>query len=990
MKRHALLLATAFFNVAAAAAAERSLPLDSWTLEGTGRRAASGVLEVTGNGKDTSDWYGSYTFQPGGLYRFQVHARRPEGAGTIITGPVFANRDYIEVGSDWTWLEHVFRSPDQSVQGQVRVGLWEAKGSVQLDAVRLTPVVAVHRQVGPLVLGEGESIRNGQYEFSAAFDREGSNYHRPLISASAGFNSDRWCFGGDDHVTYRFRLPGRRFLSGEVDFTIGYYLRGGCLAEVSRDQKSWQSLVTQSALGTGRAKLPAELPPAETLFLRLKSTTADSVFQVHRVGFRGSLDGRTPEGVGRTLFADIDGASRDLALQGWTLSGIDVEGQPALLLELKNTSSQVLAADCRSEARFGGRILQHDQRSLSLSAGQVAPWSIRIPVAEPGRYELELAVKTGQGEVLRARVPVAVPEYYRADYGELFSGSSDAAALWWCDATHKIPRRRLLPKAAGAAATMSAARHDFEAVQIVVRPKETLRRLTATASPLRGPGGATIPADQIQILWACYHFVDHPTDAIGVRDLWPDALPPLVRPIDVPSGENQPLWVLVHVPRDARSGDYAGQVVLRADGWSASAPIRLHVWDFALPDKTHLETGYGLSADTIWRYHQAKSEADKRQVFDMYLKCLADHRLSPYQPAPLDPIRVKFLPDAKPPRAEVDFSAFDAAMSRVLEKYHFNSFVLPIEGMGGGTYQSRAEPQIGQYRENTPQYQAMFSSYVKQLEQHLREKGWLRMAYIYWFDEPDQKDFAFVRSGMERLHRYAPGLTRMLTKEPRDTLPGCVDLWCPISPQYDSQAAQQRRKHGERFWWYVCCGPKAPYCGLFIDHPATDLRVWNWQTWQRDIVGTLIWETVHWTSPTAFPDKPQNPYQDPMGYVADGSMPPGTKQYWGNGDGRFLYPPLSAAVPGLSGQDPVIEPPVSSIRLEMLREGVEDYEYLCILRERLAAHRAKLPMERVRRMEDLLQVPASITTEMTRFTNDPAPIYARRSQIAEAIESLGP
>ena len=189
---------------------------------------------------------------------------------------------------------------------------------------------------------------------------------------------------------------------------------------------------------------------------------------------------------------------------------------------------------------------------------------------------------------------------------------------------------------------------------------------------------------------------------------------------------------------------------------------------------------------------------------------------------------------------------------------------------------------------------------------------------------------------MERLHRYAPGLTRMLTKEPRGTLPGCVDLWCPLSPQYDPKAAEERRQHGERFWWYVCCGPKAPYCALFIDHPATELRVWNWQTWQRDIVGTLIWETVYWTSPTAFPGKPQNPYQDPMGYVSDGSMPPGTKQYWGNGDGRFLYPPLAAAVPGLSGRGPVIEPPASSIRLEMLREGIEDYEYLCILRERLA------------------------------------------------------
>jgi hypothetical protein len=44
-----------------------------------------------------------------------------------------------------------------------------------------------------------------------------------------------------------------------------------------------------------------------------------------------------------------------------------------------------------------------------------------------------------------------------------------------------------------------------------------------------------------------------------------------------------------------------------------------------------------------------------------------------------------------------------------------------------------------------------------------------------------------------------------------------------------------------------------------------------------------------------------------------------------------LYPPLSAALPGISGSDPVVGPPVSSIRWEMLREGIEDDEYLRLL-----------------------------------------------------------
>jgi hypothetical protein len=263
------------------------------------------------------------------------------------------------------------------------------------------------------------------------------------------------------------------------------------------------------------------------------------------------------------------------------------------------------------------------------------------------------------------------------------------------------------------------------------------------------------------------------------------------------------------------------------------------------------------------------------------------------------------------------------------------------------------------------------------------------MAYVYWFDEPAPRDYAFVASGMQRLKRYAPGLRRMLTEQPGDNeLSGQVDIWCPVSHHYDHVEAEKRRAHGERFWWYVCTGPKAPYCTLFIDHPATELRVWHWQTWQRNIVGTLVWRANYWTSSAAFPDQPQDPYADPMGYVSGYSTPRGVRRYWGNGDGRFIYPPLAATVPGRSGNEPVIAPPVSSIRWEMIREGVEDYEYLYLLRELIQENRDRLTAEAITEFESLLEVPASITTDMTHFTTDPAPIYKHREEIAQAIEQL--
>jgi hypothetical protein len=340
------------------------------------------------------------------------------------------------------------------------------------------------------------------------------------------------------------------------------------------------------------------------------------------------------------------------------------------------------------------------------------------------------------------------------------------------------------------------------------------------------------------------------------------------------------------------------------------------------------------------------------------------------------------------PEPVLDFSDWDRAMANAIDSLHFNTFQVHVPGLGGGTFHARYEPVLLGFSEDTPQYQGAMKAYLETIEAHLREKGWLEKAFVYWFDEPDPKDYEFVMNGFAKLKRWAPDLRRMLTEQVEPDLIGGPNLWCPLSSHYDHEQAEARRRAGEQFWWYVCTAPKAPYCTLFIDHPGTELRVWLWQTWQRHIEGILVWQTNYWTSSAAYPDpeRPQDPYADPMGWVSGYSTPAGTRQAWGNGDGRFLYPPEAAA----SGRptEPVLDGPVSSIRLEMLRDGIEDYEYLVILRDLLEARRDTLSDSDAARYQALLEVPPDITLNMTTFTTDPEPIERRRREIARAIEQL--
>jgi hypothetical protein len=340
-------------------------------------------------------------------------------------------------------------------------------------------------------------------------------------------------------------------------------------------------------------------------------------------------------------------------------------------------------------------------------------------------------------------------------------------------------------------------------------------------------------------------------------------------------------------------------------------------------------------------------------------------------------------------QVKVDFTAWDKAMEQGIDYYHFNSFRLGIPGLGGGTFHSRRDPELLGFGEDTPYYKVLFNSYCSQIQEHLRQKGWLDEAFVYWFDEPDPKDYPFVSNGFAKLKAAAPDIKRMLTEQVEPGLIGGPNIWCPISNQYKHEAAEERRQYGEKFWWYVCTGPKAPYCTLFIDHPGTELRVWLWQTWQRKIDGILVWETNYWTSPSAYPDRdhPQNPYEDPMGWQSGYSTPDGQKRAWGNGDGRFVYPPVEAAAGRPT--EPIVEGPVDSIRWEMLRDGIEDYEYLVILKQLLQSKGDKLDASRKAQYAALLEVPADITKDMTTFTKDPTPIEQHRDRVARAIMAIG-
>ncbi len=947
---------------------------DDWNVQQSVFRAeADGkpVLAVRGMGGDSAYWRTPVLNLPSGrAYVFRFRARA-EGNGILISGLNAVNHDFL-ASPDWREHACAFQTPDDSSSLFIRLGQWHLKGVAYFQNAELYPAQVVHRRWGEWTLGEGESVRDGEYTDSHVLG--GTNIHRTLFRQKAYFNTNRWVFSAGSEVVYRYTLPSA-MRQASVLINVNYHTGGALVVDVSRDGQQWQRAIHTSQVGPVEASLPENLFPTRQMYVRLTVEGEGAYAQVDTYRFRAKVDDRGAPRTGQTLVIEERIATPGLQVQwfheqsGW---------------RIRWTNRQPASRPIEVAWGVDGRWQMLGKVTLKPNAS--TDTVLRLPGLSAGKHTIALRATSGRAMLYSAQTEVNTMVLDESGYGYPLAAPAGFGEVWWCEGAWKVGRDRPAPSGKPSPAIwIEAARGEFEPAQLVLRAKEPHTVLeSVSVSDLTG-AKTRINASQIRVHEVATVHVVHPSDSLGAPGEYPDPLPPLKTPLALPQGRNQALWILVHVPESAVAGDYKGTITVHTNRGKITVPLQVTVFDFALPQSPTLRSGFGIGAWNIKRYHHLQTPEQEKQVWAMYMRSFAEHRIAPYSFYAYAPIRVRFEGEGADKKVIVDFSEFDEAAKHYLDEVGFNAFVLPLEGMGGGTFYERYAGEFGGFQAGTPEYERLWGDYVRQVEAHLREKGWLDKAYVYWFDEPEPRDYEFVIEGMQRIKRHAPGIRRMLTEQPEPPLYGHVDLWCGLTPEWTREKAEERKKAGEEVWWYICTGPKAPYIGLFIEHPGVEMRLWGWQTWQYGIQGILIWETTWWTSPTAFPNSLQNPWEDPMSYVSGYGVPQGTKHFWGNGDGRFLYPPRRDPN---AQHPPAIEPPSPSIRWENLRDGVEDYEYFVILQKQIERLRGKAPASVISEAEKLLQVPEHISRDLTHFTTDPRPLLEHRRKIARMIERL--
>ena len=105
-----------------------------------------------------------------------------------------------------------------------------------------------------------------------------------------------------------------------------------------------------------------------------------------------------------------------------------------------------------------------------------------------------------------------------------------------------------------------------------------------------------------------------------------------------------------------------------------------------------------------------------------------------------------------------DWAAWDRAMERAVKLYSFNSFVFRVPGLGGGTFYARRPGSLLGCAQGTPEHLALFRTWCRGVREHLASRGLLDRAVCYPFDEPAEKDYAFVVEQLRFLKESFPGL----------------------------------------------------------------------------------------------------------------------------------------------------------------------------------------------------------------------------------------
>ncbi len=512
---------------------------------------------------------------------------------------------------------------------------------------------------------------------------------------------------------------------------------------------------------------------------------------------------------------------------------------------------------------------------------------------------------------------------------------------------------------------LSAARNEYESFQLVVQPfGKDITGLSVTASDLVNEQGDIIPESYIDISWIEYNLIDRqPSYVIDYEGWHPDPLMPVNDPIDIQGEEiSRPFWITIYVSNDVAPGTYRGTIQYETDEGSGPAvSIEMKVWDFELPTEPHLKTHTWDGLETMGDFYGV--DEVPLEWYLNFCEVLLKNKMSPGFAG------VNYVDQNPEKKGKYDFSKVEEVLEFCMER--------------GLTRYSMIQMRKGFY---TDEEKKDVYRFIHEYAKFLRKKGWLEKALIEVWDEPTIVRLPAVIQRAKDLREMDPDLTLQLFAfghkefdfwDPEAKKYGLVDLidiWAPW-PLVESPESQEK---GIEIWSYFCTLARSNSPNFYIESTPVYKRSIAWHSWMFGVDAFEHWSTNSYSRNT-FPGEPvsskwPNRLWDSRTYMNF------------HGEGQLVYPgPNGVCIP--------------SMRLEVFRDGMDDYEYLYKLNELIGRCEQEKPEKDLTEFRNLLNVEDymlikypkeyTMTQENTiRYPNEPERFFETRERLADAIIEL--
>lgn len=444
---------------------------------------------------------------------------------------------------------------------------------------------------------------------------------------------------------------------------------------------------------------------------------------------------------------------------------------------------------------------------------------------------------------------------------------------------------------------------------IVLWTVDGAEQVRLSVSDLTGTGGA-IPASSVDTRFTGYVLADDTFTTCGQRPK--NDAPVLVEDIidtadavDMGVRTVQPVWFGIDVPANTKPGVYSGYIeVLWKGGNSIRFDIGVEVLDRTLPPPAewHFHLDLWQHPWAVARYHRVQPWSEEhwnlmRPIMETLAeagqKCLtATIVKKAWNGQTFDHFESMVGWTKTGDKWSFDYTIFDEWV-RFGESCGFTGQINCYSMIPWGYNFYYTDGQTGDEvkitcKAGSPEYTEMWTVFLADFTRHLKERGWFDRTVIA-MDERPVKDMLAV---VDLVRSVSPGLKLALAGGDHPELYNELYDYCVLIPhELDSGLLNERRSRGEKTTYYVCCTPFRP--NTFTISPLPEALYIGWYAYAAGYDGFLRWAAQSWV-------------EDPL---HDSSF-----RTWQSGDTYVIYPG-----------------PRSSLRFELLRDGIEDYEKLRIL-----------------------------------------------------------